>query len=1418
MKNFKRLFAIVLSVALLLCSVPMIAFADADTIPEKNNTYKEIAGFTGKINGTTVPAGVNMYHGGNPYRMADWLPDKNLFNGDVMTKAEFVEVDVYVSVATSSIGFWVTDNWDASTTRQKINLGALEAGWNHKVFSVPVGAGYNWNSIFWEGVPSSTEDVTVVYANLSVTAENPVPDMNNTYEWAYDSVVGTFWTRDGIAGAYQIPPTGSDNGAHWYGHLSKTYDTTNAKFAELEIYSSVAIDGVQVWISSAAWADAGRARMEQGFDLVAGWNHVVVDLNNLGISSGTLNRAAVKNIYLEATTPADASDVTLKMGNLAFTTDVPFTPEVANKYFDVQEIKVTNSQFNSGEMTVPAGAGMYPNYQWWTQIEAIEMPANAFIEMDLYASADTSDFAMWIGSDSSANRPRYTIPALKKGWNHVVIDVDKPGHVNGSWSADSCTLTGTYFEGSLSADTDVTIIRKNMWVTTSDLAVPERNPVNKLVEVAGVSGQMATPLTVPAGASLYPGYQMWKTFDPAVDMTEAEFIEMDIYVSKDTNSIRMWSGTDGAAVRGFWMIPALTAGWNHVVIDKTAVGGANGGWSIDTFTEWTGCFFEGTLSASDDVTIHFANMCVTRTKGEDEPDEPEVPVDDPNVAPEPAYTANVMQTSAADLAGSKTNNTDERYMTWDEYSVGFADMIANPLDITKGDYIEFDFYSSVKTSGAISLGSKQNNPDVDKYGFQFYDNRSLRKEFEVKAGWNHIVLTTDGNFRQPDPTTMATYDSTEVTGFILHSWGASDYIRLTNIAVTRNAPLAVDTYQNPMIDAMDGQVFQKTWDAGVTNIYDNVADRAFIGFGRSIDMTKAEFVEFDVWVDNEINNLTFWVCNNFDATGRKRQTVDFSGLVANEWNHIVLNTADWAWTEGTMDLTNWNSCFFEGGPTDGLDHGVTIKIANMGVSKSYPDMDNVHTLVGTAFEGVAKNNTPNTVPAGASLYPTYQMWQSFAAVDMTNADFIELDIYATAPTNEFSIWTATDGAADRAKYAIPALEEGWNHVVIDLVNDRQTHNGGWTLEGFTAWSGYFFEGSLSADTDVTLKIANVAATKFAPDAKYDFIEVTSHPEIYVDVTGADNAYAGSDTFDTVVDLAKGDTIELDVYVEEGAQDITATFTDENGLTGAITIATDDLAVGWNHVVLNVADIVGEEGFTNRKVVSVEFSGVDNLRFVFANFAITAEEAVKFDMEYVGKVLSKFEGYNEVKIPAGAEIFENVDPIQLAVPMDITTVDYIEMNLYVSAKCDLTFYINATPLEEGDIYDEAAAYYVLEGLTYGWNQLHIPVADLIQNDYFGEYANAVNYIYFAGVPAATYEVTFTVEDLAATTNAIDFDIAEGDYNVDGSVDMLDLVQVVNYTLAEENTWFANVAEVESAADSVINALDIAGLRKLLFAAF
>lgn len=1287
MKNLKRLFAVVLSIALVLCAVPMVAFAEIPTIPEMNTTYKVIDSSAGQWSSVTVPANAEMYSGG--YRMADWNPKS--FANAVLAKTEYIEMDVYVSsdVAAGAIVMWISNNWDDTSVRGRWVMPALTAGWNHVVEAVSnIGGngGFNFNtydvfnSRFWEGVASKTEDVTIAFGNVALTAENPTPDMSNEQISTVASVEGVFWSKAGIAGKYSMPPVGADNNASWYGHLASSLDITGAKYIELDIYSTVDVS-TYIWISSAIWADAGRSAYGSK-NLTAGWNHVCVPLSEFTRTSGTIDKTAVRNVFLEMTTPtmADGETVSLKMANLAFTTNVPTPPEMSNTYA-YSVFSKTGVVWNWAQ-----ASGEAMNWQDCFYINnggSIDITKAKYLEFDLYANVANTSFGIWLSTaygDSPARR-QFNI-TVQKGWNHIVIDLTQ--YVN---------------------------------VSESDTAA--------------------------------------------------------------------W---DDTAVKSIFLQP---------------------------FTPDT------------DYNYTFANIAFT-TDVDPNPGDPDVPGEglgtDPEVVPTPNYIANVIRSAAVDLKGSKNNTTDERYFNWQTYYEAFQPTMENPLNITKGNYIEFDFYSDVETTIGLAMGSRQDNPDVFNYGFEFFDNRSLVKNFDVKVGWNHIVLTTDGNYRKADPTTMQTYNAERVSGFVIRGC-SSGYVRLTNIAVTRDIPVAESTYVNPIIDYADSQLGEKTFAADVTNIYNDPIygydARFFVALGKTIDVTMAEYIEFDLWVDAKMNDSWgIWICNSFDGSGRLFYGFDTSKLNINAWNHIVLDVKSYVNMSGTFDTKNWGSIYFEGDPNpDGIE--LTVKVANVGCSKSYPDMKNTHTLVKAAIDGYHKSAT---VPANTSMYSAYSCWGMWDPIDMSNVDFIELDIYVSDDIeNSFLMHTAVDTYHPRGFWNVPALTKGWNHVVLDKVKDYGGSNEGMPISQLTSWSGTFFEGPLHSTKEITVKFANIAATKFAPDPNYTYIEVTSHPEIYGDVTTT-GALDTENSFTAAVDFSKGDSIELDVYASEApASDITVVLTNINGVEATLTLAAADVAEGWNHIVLDLAGIKAGEGFAIKSLSSIGFTGEAltavegaDFRFAYANLALTAEEAVKLDMEYTGKIFSKFAGYSEITIPAAADISESATPIALPVAMDLTGIDYIEMNLYVSAKCDLVLNLNSTPADIGEIYTDDDGYYELSGLTYGWNQIHIPVADLVANAYFDP--SAVTHIYFSGVPAATYDVTFTVEDLAVTSASLEFDIVEGDYNVDNAVDMRDLIHVVNASLAEEAVWFANAAEVKGADNGIIDASDITALRKLLFASF
>ena len=334
---------------------------------------------------------------------------------------------------------------------------------------------------------------------------------------------------------------------------------------------------------------------------------------------------------------------------------------------------------------------------------------------------------------------------------------------------------------------------------SASAAIPTIPALSAKYEIVDSYSGFIKSTTVPAGKNMYTSdggaYRMMGNLPYYfTNLSEVDYIEIDIYVSvATTNSFGFWvtNNWDAATVRGKVYLPALNAGWNHVVVSVSNVVGSNG-FKFNSYDRWSSIFFEGSPSSTNDVTVAFGNIILSKAS--------------PNIVPTASYQYDVVESRSIDLKGEKNNFSDERYFGWDNYSNGFRDMINNPLDITSGSYIEFDYYSSKSGDVGISLGSLH-----QANGFQFYDNRSQKKTFEVSKGWNHIVLRTDGAFREIDTTTLKSYNPQRVTGFIIHS-ADTDYLRLTNVALTADMSVINDPVLNYRDDfAWGSMIHAREW-------------------------------------------------------------------------------------------------------------------------------------------------------------------------------------------------------------------------------------------------------------------------------------------------------------------------------------------------------------------------------------------------------------------------------------------------------------------------------------------------------------------------------------------------------------------------------------------------------------------------------
>lgn len=848
--------------------------------------------------------------------------------------------------------------------------------------------------------------------------------------------------------------------------------------------------------------------------------------------------------------------------------------------------------------TVPADTSLYPSYKMATNLGKNMNAVDAkYLEFDIYASADTNNsFWIWLSNnqDSTTKRAAWQVPLLKKGWNHIIIDITTCSRYEKGYNKSTFNdFNSFFFEGAVSTISAVTLKVANMVIADDDGVAPNLN--NTYFTVDSQEGILNT-VTVPAGANMYRPYWLGTKFAKAFDATKGEYFEFDMYSSVEgTNPFIMWLGSNyDSTGRAAYALPSLKKGWNHIEFKLSNYSSKDSRFNLSTFTNFATIFCEGIISTNSDVTLYFANPSITIDIAADE-------------VPENTNMHKIVNdVQSVDLYGTKTNTTDNRYFLWEQYNT--QGRITPAVDIYNGEFIEFDYFSTKDETVYFALGTDSN--------MGFYDVRSAYYSKAIKKGWNHICAPVSAFATQhADTVSSGTYNPSSVNGIVV--LGAnSQYVRLTNFAVTTDMPDKAFNYT--VIDSVDGLIAKKFWDTDTTDIYGQTDRRMFISLGKSIDITNAQYLEFDIYADNSMQDLTIWLCNALDGAGRIRKTVKFSELVtAGKWNHIVLDISSYEYMEGSMDKTNWNSVFFQGDP-NASDIKLNVKIANMGISKDYPNMSNDYDLVGVAINGIAPNKTANTVPAGANFYNTYQMWNTFAAVDVTNADFIELDIYASAATeNTFAIWSATDGAAVRGKWRVPVLNAGWNHVVIDLRDDFMGGNGGFTVDSWTSWSGYFFEGVPSSTNAITFRVANVAVTKDwnskTTNYKGELISVyNGYDGVAVAAnTNLKNALTPI-TLPVQMNLEDIDYVEFNIYVLYDGE-ITFNMTSAAKSlfpTSSASYTLPSLHKGWNFVSVPVSELTKGVSFDETAVKRFYFSGIisetNDAEFTVEDIAVTSK--------------------------------------------------------------------------------------------------------------------------------------------------------------------------------------------------------------------
>ena len=441
MKNSRKFLAVLLSFVLLCTVVPFFeVLAAVPSIPEISTEHTVVDSYAGQINSVTVPAGKDMYYDG--YRMAGWLP----YYFENLSAAEYIEMDIYVSTATAegAFCFWVTNSWDSATTRGRVSFPALKAGWNHVVFvanKITGNGGFvfstydKWNSIFFEGKPNPTSDVTIAFGNIALT--KTVSTMNNVH-------INTVWEQPGLFWDWEQPASTSCNWSD-YSYISNeqvAVDASDATYFEFDVVSSVDLTGTgtYVWLSVNTGDLQGRAKYMLP-DIKQGFNHIVINLNeyislsNSGSNVWDQSKFLCMRIKVNSNLPK--VDYNLKFYNAACTSD----EILMNKTYPAS---VYEQEGLFWDWTLAANSSTTWNDYTAVDLNGykIDITGAEYFEFDVVSNMDFPACSVWLSVSSADNggRVKYDFPSLEKGMNHIVINLsnvrDTSNHGGYTWSTE----------------------------------------------------------------------------------------------------------------------------------------------------------------------------------------------------------------------------------------------------------------------------------------------------------------------------------------------------------------------------------------------------------------------------------------------------------------------------------------------------------------------------------------------------------------------------------------------------------------------------------------------------------------------------------------------------------------------------------------------------------------------------------------------------------------------------------------------------------------------------------------------------------------------------------------------------------------------------------------------------------------------
>ncbi len=603
----------------------------------------------------------------------------------------------------------------------------------------------------------------------------------------------------------------------------------------------------------------------------------------------------------------------------------------------------------------------------------------------------------------------------------------------------------------------------------------------------------------------------WVDLGEVVDFTSHDYLEFDVYYEAERTNLPLMTYDKDRSGSG-WRNPTV----NNVV---------SGVWNhvvLPISNSWGG-------SGDMTITRYIKFNCTLDT------------LSLKNFALTDDYDAKNIYVPAKAVSGN---------MTVDKFNgTSPTTQFGEAVDFTAYDYLEFDIYMENNTATA------RNSVEL-----MFYNTSN--NWFKQNTGaltlnkWNHVVLSTKSGWgKQNDSTTMTTANR-----YCLF-WALNDakyYIR--NMTFT-NEPEA--NYTNSLAKELSGDYFKKDYKGD------------FIDFGEIVDFTDYDFLEFDMYYNEDGKTSIPLMTYDKDKSGSGWRNPTISDVTSGEWNHVVLPISK-SWS-GSGDLTVTKYIKFN------TNLGV-LCVRNVALT-------NAKRIYNKA-KNISGNFTKDTYTGAQTSFGE--------TLDFTAYDFVEFDVYYEAEgrtnlqlmTYSSGIWSA---------YTIQNTVSGeWRHVVIPT-NSGWSYQGGYDANLLKTVGSYKFNANLD-----TVTVKNMAFTNISEMNNTHYLGKVLSGNINID------RYSG--TCPTInigesVNFTDYDYLEFDIYMENN--DVSAkSYVDIQifGSSGTKTHSTGTLKLEkWNHVVISANDGWNYDGTLTGVNRYTLFSCVTNAKYYICNLALTNEE-------------------------------------------------------------------------------------------------------------------------------------------------------------------------------------------------------------------